>query len=363
LTSRHQTTQKHESRPFFDIEINSIDSRSIEELPVMNRTVLCSFLLFLYGLPVSSFAESPPVLGLPIDCKLGVDCIIQNYVDRDPSPMSHDFMCGTRTYDAHNGTDFRIPDEGARAKGVSVLAAASGVVDRLRDGEPDISVRVTGQQAVENKECGNAVVINHDDGWSTQYCHMARGSIVVKQGQRVTAGEKIGLVGLSGNTEYPHVHLSVRHRGELIDPFSFGSTAACGSEGRSLWQDTLKPDLKYREIEVLNKGFSSAPVTMENIESGEILSHPLTSEGPIIAYVRVVGLKSGDLQSLTITSPDGTEFAGRTFPPSDANKAQAYISVGRNNPKREWPIGNFKAHYLIKRAGTEVLQIDFEAKP
>ena len=327
----------------------------------MNPTTPYTALLALIASAGASFAQSPPVLNLPIDCELGENCVIQNYVDRDPSPMSRDFKCGTRTYNAHNGTDFRISNNLAREKGVAVLAAAAGTVDRLRDGEPDVSVRIAGQASVANKECGNAVVINHDGGWSTQYCHMAKGSIVVKPGQKVAVGDKIGAVGLSGNTEYPHVHLSVRHNGELIDPFSYGSTGACGGGGQSLWNEALKPALQYREIEALNKGFASVPVTMENIESGEVLSHPLMKEAPLIAYIRVIGLKAGDVQSLTITAPDGSPFLSQSFPPSDADKAQAYISIGRRNPKDDWPSGAYKAVYSIKRANSEVFQTSFSA--
>ena len=37
----------------------------------------------------------------PIDCQLGVDCFIQNYVDQDPSPKWQDFNCGRLTDDGH----------------------------------------------------------------------------------------------------------------------------------------------------------------------------------------------------------------------------------------------------------------------
>src|SRR5262249_35663984 len=47
-------------------------------------------------------------LGLPIDCEVGRSCVIQNYVDHDPSPNARDYQCGTLTYDGHNGTDFRL---------------------------------------------------------------------------------------------------------------------------------------------------------------------------------------------------------------------------------------------------------------
>lgn len=366
--------------------MNSVASSGILHwVDTMKQAILYSTVIALFSGVVASLAQSPaaesptaqssplrspsatnaplpdpPVLNLPIDCKLGQDCFVQNYVDRDPSPNSRDFKCGSRTYNAHNGTDFRIQNHLARKKGVAVLAAAAGNVDRLRDGEPDISVRVAGPTSVANKECGNAVVINHGDGWSTQYCHMANGSIVVRPGQKVAAGDKIGAVGLSGNTEYPHLHISVRHNSTLIDPFSYGSSEPCGG-GQSLWSEALKSSLQYHEIEALNQGFASLPVTMENIESGDIIAHPLTKDGPLIAYIRVIGLKAGDVQTLTIFAPDGNSFASQTSPPSDTDKAQVFLSIGRRNSKGDFQSGEYKAVYTVTRANAEVFQSTFRA--
>jgi hypothetical protein len=325
----------------------------------MKRAFLYAALFATIG-KHAALAETPLVLNLPIDCRPGEDCVVQNYVDHDGSSKSRDFKCGSKTYDAHNGTDFRIPSHLALTKGVSVLAAAPGIVDRMRDGEHDVSVRIAGPASVANKECGNAVVVNHAGGWSTQYCHMAKGSVVVKPGQHVAAGDKIGQVGLSGNTEYPHLHLSVRHNGTLVDPFSFGSTEACGS-GQSLWNEALAVTLQYREIEALNRGFVSKPITMEDIESGDVLSHPLTKDSALVAYTRVIGLRAGDVQSLTIFAPDGSTFASQTFPPSDADKAQAFISIGRRNPKDDWQSGKYRAEYTVRRANVTVFQTSFDA--
>ena len=47
-------------------------------------------------------------LSLPIACKIGETCFVQNYVDVDPGPGVRDYMCGSATYQAHAGTDFRL---------------------------------------------------------------------------------------------------------------------------------------------------------------------------------------------------------------------------------------------------------------
>ena len=129
-----------------------------------------------------------------------------------------------------------------------------GRVLRARDNMPDVSVRLTGRNAVHDRECGNGLVIAHADGFETQYCHMAEGSLVVKAGDTVAAGQKLGHVGLSGDTEFPHLHITVRHDGKMIDPFAYGEPEGACSGGVSLWQPSLQADLRYKAGTVLNAG-------------------------------------------------------------------------------------------------------------
>ena len=68
---------------------------------------------------------------------------------------------------------------------------------------------------VSDRECGNGVVIQHNDGFETQYCHMAQGSITVSTGQ-TCCGHTLGKVGLSGQTQFPHLHVAVRKDGKVL---------------------------------------------------------------------------------------------------------------------------------------------------
>ena len=52
---------------------------------------------------------------------------------------------------------------------------------------------------------------------------MANGSLQVKPGDLVRAGQPLGHVGLSGLTEYPHLHFTIRHQGKIADPFAYGA--------------------------------------------------------------------------------------------------------------------------------------------
>lgn len=298
-----------------------------------------------------------PALSLPIACTVGTDCVIQNYVDHDGTAGARDYQCGPRTYDTHNGTDFRVPDLAAQRRGVAVLAVVDGVVERTRDSMSDVSTQVIGRAAVRGKECGNGLVIRHPDGWTSQYCHLARSSIVVKPGQSVVAGQKLGDVGLSGDTEFPHVHVTIRKDDKIVDPFSYPDGAACG-QGRSLWQPALQAQLQYRATQILNVGFSSEAVTMDSIEQGQ--PSTLSKNGPVIAYARALGLRAGDVQSMRIVSSDGRVLAERTFPPSDSNKAQVFVAIGK---RRVELTGRLTATYTVVRSdGTEVLHQTFDAE-
>ncbi|WP_369223842.1 peptidoglycan DD-metalloendopeptidase family protein [Streptomyces sp. R39] len=55
---------------------------------------------------------------------------------------------------------------------------------------------------------GNQVVLHHPDGYYTQYAHLS--AIDVRPGQRVSAGQRVGTAGATGNADGPHLHFEVR---------------------------------------------------------------------------------------------------------------------------------------------------------
>ena len=300
-----------------------------------------------------------PELAFPVACRVGVSCEIQNYVDRDPGPKAEDYRCGTRTYDAHNGVDIRILDLAAQRRGVAVVAAAPGKVTRLRDGVEDISVKSRGANAVSGQECGNGVVINHGRGWETQYCHLARNSLRVSRGAEVRAGQPIALIGLSGNTEYPHLHITVRHNGVVVDPFATGRGCEASGSPRGMWAPEATRQMRYRVGVVLNSGFTTGPPDAAAVEAGD-LALPHHASPSVVAYIRAIGLSKGDVQELTLVGPDGKILARNQLPGLDRDKAQYLLYAGRKRSGSGWPSGTFKAEYILRRNGALVLRHSFQ---
>ena len=96
----------------------------------------------------------------------------------------------------HKGVDMACPT------GTPVLSSCSG------------TVAIAGYSNLY----GNYVVIKHVNGYQTLYGHMSK--LLVKKGQWVSQGTRIGLVGSTGYSTGPHLHFTVYKNGSPIDPLS-----------------------------------------------------------------------------------------------------------------------------------------------
>jgi murein DD-endopeptidase MepM/ murein hydrolase activator NlpD len=95
----------------------------------------------------------------------------------------------------HTGLDFAAPE------GTPIHAVANGTITE------------TGWAGAY----GNRTVMQLEDGTELWYCHQSE--IGVRPGQLVAGGQVIGLVGATGNTTGPHLHLEVRPGGgDPVDP-------------------------------------------------------------------------------------------------------------------------------------------------
>ena len=72
-----------------------------------------------------------------------------------------------------------------------------------------------------SSSAGNWIGIDHGNGIYSVYMHMS--SRLVKEGDYVTAGQTIGLVGSTGRSTAPHLHLSIRLNGSYVDQLDYVS--------------------------------------------------------------------------------------------------------------------------------------------
>jgi hypothetical protein len=298
---------------------------------------------------------APPSLGLPIRCILGSTCFIQNYFDQDPGPGYQDYACGQLSYDGHTGTDFRLRDLAAMRTNVVVLAAAPGIVVGTRNGEPDISVNKRGKAALNGKEAGNGVRIDHGDGWTTQYSHMLQGSVRVQIGQRVDKGDVLGFVGLSGNTEFPHLHFSASKDGIPVDPFN-PDRAACGTNPATLWSASDLPALRYQDTGLLIAGFSTTSPDREKAEDSGYTSTTIpTDSDSIIFWVELFGVHKSDHLSVVLYGPNLQQVVNQEEVLS-GNKAVLFSFTGKRRGAVPWPKGTYSALFRLVRNGKIVIE-------
>ena len=93
----------------------------------------------------------------------------------------------------HNGTDFAVPP------GTPVLSTGDGVVTRVEN----------------HPYAGLYVEISHGSQYATRYLHLSR--ILVRRGQTVSRGERIGLSGATGRVTGPHLHFELHVNGRPVN--------------------------------------------------------------------------------------------------------------------------------------------------
>tara|TARA_R110000744_G_scaffold4361_7_gene15855 strand:+ start:910 stop:2259 length:1350 start_codon:yes stop_codon:yes gene_type:complete len=102
---------------------------------------------------------------------------------------------------AHNGVDYKANS------GTQAFAISPGKVTTVKP---------------NSGSCGGTIVVKHDNGYKSSYCHMS--SISVSKGQKVNKGDLLGLTGGkkgqrgAGNSMGAHLHFGLKYNGSWVDP-------------------------------------------------------------------------------------------------------------------------------------------------
>lgn len=175
----------------------------------------------------------------------------------------------------------RLKNESYHAYGAEVLAVADAVVASVKDGIPENVPGLTSRAVPMTLEtiAGNYVILDAGNGRYVLYAHLQPGQIRVSPGQKVHRGQVIGLVGNSGNSTEPHLHLQVCDANSPLEseglPFAFESFEVLGAS----------PEKRSREMPLQNElvRFPEAMVEPEAPPSPRINMADVASPDSIMA--------------------------------------------------------------------------------
>lgn len=233
---------------------------------------------------------------------------ISNYVDQNPAfpNLVLDWNCGNRTYDQssgynHAGIDiFTWPFSWKKVddSSVEIVAAAGGTIIQKSDGNFDRSCTF-------NSNNWNAVYIRHSDNSVAWYGHMKNGSQTSKPvGATVTVGEKLGIVGSSGNSTGPHLHFELYNSSnQLQDPFQ----GTCNTLNAASWWIDQEP---YRVSRINALMTQSAPPVFPACPTTETTNQKTVFQPGEQIYTAVYFRDQQVNQQVqySLIRPDGTIF-------------------------------------------------------
>nr|WP_239502659.1 peptidoglycan DD-metalloendopeptidase family protein [Vibrio astriarenae] len=134
----------------------------------------------------------------------------------------------------HNGTDWATPT------GTPIVSTGDGVVAMTRN----------------HPYAGKYVVIEHGNTYKTRYLHLSK--ILVKQGQKVSRGQRIGLAGATGRVTGAHIHYELMIRGRPVNPVTANIPMASSVPKEEMAKFVAKRDelngwLKDQELQLANQ--------------------------------------------------------------------------------------------------------------
>lgn len=302
-------------------------------------------LLFLSVCSLGANAQA--FLGTPIVGTAGIDFQVVNYVDWGINGIE-DAHCGTKTYDGHQGTDFVIRSFRQMDSGVDVVAAASGVVTFIQDGEFD---RETVSDTA--KKLGNYVAIKHPNLYYTYYAHLKKNSITVNPGDTVKQGQKIGEVASSGNSSDPHLHFELWYDSTtLVDPFA----GPCGND-KSLFTNPLTYDTSFG---IWEYGMHHELIGIDDLRERRTTTNccphtfPTSDVRPVLFWSQMYGLQKNDVLDVTWYAPDKSEWYSYSLTLDQDWWYYYYWTYINNTNLSE---GNWEV--VLERNGTEVIRQPF----
>ena len=148
-------------------------------------------------------SDQEPFSSMAIPADATYDVVLPEFRYVRPVSARTSSAFGFRVHPLENLTKFHYGTDLAAISGDDIVSFADGTVTEV--GQADT--------------LGHFLRIEHEDGYESLYAHC--GTIFARQGQRVSAGEKIALVGISGRVTGPHLHFELTKDGVHMNPEFF----------------------------------------------------------------------------------------------------------------------------------------------
>lgn len=205
--------------------------------------------------PQARGAVTPPAFALPVESLDVLDGPVMG-VDHDPDDyegveeaicLDYDGRGFPFCYDGHDGADFELAGgfDAMDAGSAWVVAGAPGEVIDVVDGYYDrchLDPDTWGADCDGFEMRANRVTLRHASGFTFGYAHFMTDSIVVEAGDVVERGDRLGLIGSSGYSTAPHVHVEVQDpNGQTVDPYKGPYSRRDGDSLGSLWCEQEGP--------------------------------------------------------------------------------------------------------------------------
>ena len=271
-----------------------------------------AFLILLFVAPFSGFGQSaqyPPLIW-PMEKLANFPEFPIGYVDHDPTTAIQDYEGGASALDGHRGTDIPAFNFREMDRGVRVFAAAPGIVIEVKYSNYDRNASIPGPDS------GNFVVVRHfNDTTESQYNHFRTNSVLVEVGDTVSRGDVIGLVGSSGSSLLPHLHLEIGEYDDLgdytvRDPWNGPDNSLAG-----LWfeQPAYTGSLPFRVYDMgvyTNASAGGDAINMSLLKINDRPTQPIVF-GANEQYLAVwfnLSAQAGDSYTIEVRRPGDTLF-------------------------------------------------------
>ncbi len=270
--------------------------------------------------------------------KCGYYSVFQ-YFDHNPAfGAVQDWNCGTITYDVpgynHSGIDIGItpfPWNMMSNDNVEVIAIADGQILQKADGFFDMECNASSLD-------WNYLIVQHADGTFAMYGHMKTGSLTsLEVGDQISTGDYIGIVGSSGASTGPHLHLEILDSTfDSIDPYA----GPCNNQiSSSLWAD--QHDYFDRGINTVKTHM--APPNNNTCPSLETINEQVVFEPGSQVYLGsyIRHAIPTDTYTVTMKRPDGSTFWTTNHTPNNFFASYMFyfsLFVPPSAPTGQWTL-------------------------